>query len=954
MPAATLSPMMQQYRAARAAARDALLLFRMGDFYELFYDDAKTAARVLGLSLTSRDKGDDPVPMAGFPHHQLDSYLAKIIAAGHRAAICDQVEDAKQAKGIVQREVTRIVTPGTLTDDALLDPQASNFLAAVVPGAMATARSGHATMPTPSRGHATPCAGLAWIDVSTGRFHAAAFPIEQIADQLARIGPSELLISDDESQPLPAQWSNGTSITRRPAWTFGRTTAIETLAKHFGTKSLDGFGFDAESDAAGTLALRAAGAVLNYLAETQKSSLAHINQLVPYSSNDRLAIDPATRRSLELVATLRDGKREGSLLGVLDRTVTCLGARLLADWLAAPLTDVDGINARIDAVDEFVANASVTNQLRESLRQIYDIQRLLSRVTTGRASPRDLAFVGRTLACLPKIKAKLTGRASALLRDIETRLDLCADIRGSLEQALADDCPLSSKDGNFIRPGYRTDVDELRELMSGGKQWMAQYQTEECQRTGIGSMKIGFNSVFGYYLEVTHTHRDKVPAEYIRKQTLKNAERYVTPQLKEYEEKVLAAEDKLKTREYDLFIELRALVAAAAPRLQATADALAEVDVLAGLAELARSRNYVRPTVVADPVLDIDFGRHPVLDITEPEGTFVPNDVHCASSCANDEARMSNDECQDKSNSSFDIRHSTLPADSPLPAPGSLLLITGPNMAGKSTYIRQAALLTLMAQIGSFVPARRATIGVADRIFARVGASDELSRGQSTFMVEMTETARILNTATPQSLVILDEIGRGTSTYDGLSLAWSIVEHIHNTIGCRTLFATHYHELTDLEDQLPGVRNYNVAVKECDNQVMFLHQIVPGAADKSYGIHVAQLAGVPRSVNERAREVLELLESQHHAAENSIATFASAATPNPQPTALAPKSNHTNGSTTPRTSHWQLTLFGLEEYPLLDEIRATDLDTLDPQQALDLIHSWRQQLSESPVAAKAK
>jgi DNA mismatch repair protein MutS len=932
MPAAALSPMMQQYREARAAAEGALLLFRMGDFYELFYDDAKTAARVLGLSLTSRDKGDDPVPMAGFPYHQLDSYLAKIIAAGHRAAICEQVEDPKQAKGIVKREITRIVTPGTLTDDALLDPQASNFLAAVVQSSTKSA--------------ATPAA-IAWVDVSTGRFHAAAFPLEQIADQLARIAPSELLISDDDSQAVSPQWTNGASITRRPAWTFGRTTAIETLTKHFGTKSLDGFGFDAAADAADTLALRAAGAVLSYLAETQKASLAHINQLTPFSSSDRLAIDPATRRSLELVATLRDGKREGSLLGVLDRTVTCLGARLLADWLAAPLTDVSAISHRIDAVDEFVANSTVTSQLRESLRQIYDIQRLLSRVTTGRASPRDLAFVGRTLVCLPKIKAKLTGRTGALLRDIESRLDLCADIRGPLEQALVDDCPLTAKDGNFIRPGYRPDVDELRELMSGGKQWMAQYQAAEVERTGITSMKIGFNSVFGYYLEVTHTHRDKVPAEYIRKQTLKNAERYITPQLKEYEEKVLAAEDKLKAREYELFAELRDLVAAAAPRLQATADALAEVDVLAGLAELARSRNYVRPAVVADPILDIDFGRHPVLDITEPEGTFVPNDVHCAASCANDEIRMTNDECEGKSNSSFDIRHSSLSS-------GSLLLITGPNMAGKSTYIRQAALLTLMAQIGSFVPARRATIGVADRIFARVGASDELSRGQSTFMVEMTETARILNTASPRSLVILDEIGRGTSTYDGLSLAWSIVEHIHNTIGCRTLFATHYHELTDLEEQLPGVRNFNVAVKEWDNQVMFLHQIVPGAADKSYGIHVAQLAGVPRSVNERAREVLELLESQHHATENSVTALASAARPNPQPTAPATKPAATNGTTSSRTSPWQLTLFGLEEHPLLDEIRATDLDSLDPQQALDLIHSWQQQLSESPVAAKAK
>jgi DNA mismatch repair protein MutS len=627
---------------------------------------------------------------------------------------------------------------------------------------------------------------------------------------------------------------------------------------------------------------------------------------------------------LEIVATLRDGKREGSLLGTIDRTVSCLGARLLADWLAAPLTSVAAINGRIDAVDEFVANEGVTKQLRESLKQIYDIQRLLSRVTTGRASPRDLACVGRTLAHLPKIKAKLTGRTSELLRRLEERLDLCADVRGPLEQGLVDDCPLTTRDGNYIRPGYRSDVDELRELMAGGKQWMAQYQAAECGRTGIASMKVGFNQVFGYYLEVTHTHREKVPAHYIRKQTLKNAERYVTPELKEYEEKVLAAEDKLKQREYELFVELRELVASAASRLQSTADALAEVDVLAGLAELARSRNYVRPTVVAEPVLDIEFGRHPVLDITEPDGTFVPNDVQCV-------ARSEERGASDDDGSLLDPR-------------GSFLLITGPNMAGKSTYIRQAALLTLMAQLGSFVPARRATIGVADRIFARVGASDELSRGQSTFMVEMTETARILNTATPRSLVILDEIGRGTSTYDGLSLAWSIVEHIHDRIGCRTLFATHYHELTDLEDQLDGVRNFNVAVKEWDNQVMFLHQIVPGAADKSYGIHVAQLAGVPRAVNDRAREVLQWLESQHHRAEDDTAASAT----------KLPKSQSTsvNGAPPARPSHWQLTLFGVEEHPLLDEIRAANIDEMKPREALELVHSWQQRLIDEGSVAK--
>ena len=906
----TASPMMQQYHEAKAAAGDALLLFRMGDFYELFFDDAKIAARVLGLALTSRDKGDNPVPMAGFPYHQLDAYLAKIIAAGHRAAICEQVEDPKKAKGLVKREVTRIVTPGTLTDDALLNPSASNFLAAIA---------------HPTTGDA---AGLAWIDVSTGRFFAATFPTHELPDQLARIHPAELLVSDGVGT-LAEAWTQGIAVTRRPAWTFAHNAAIASLSKHFGTRSLDGFGFEVADNAADAAALRAAGAVLDYLTETQKASLAHVDRLQPYSASERLAIDPATRRSLELTETIRNGGREGSLLGVMDRTVTSLGARLLADWLAAPLVEVDVINMRLDAVAELVADPALTTSLRDALSQIYDIQRLLARVTTGRASPRDLSFVGRTLAILPKVKAKLTARTSGLLEQLEQRLDLCADVRGPLEQALVDECPLVARDGGFIRSGYRADLDELRELTAGGKQWMAEYQATECQRTGIPNIKVGFNSVFGYYLEITHAHRDKIPADYIRKQTIKNAERYITPELKEYEEKVLTAEERSKELELDIFTQLRELVAATAIRLQATANALAEVDALAGLAELARSRGYVRPTVVAEPVLEVDAGRHPVLDVTEPDGTFVPNGVECRGRNPNDEIRMPNDDGEPSSDSTFDIRHSSFP---------SFLLITGPNMAGKSTYIRQTALLTLMAQMGSFVPAKRATIGVADRIFARVGASDELSRGQSTFMVEMTETARILNTATPQSLVILDEIGRGTSTYDGLSLAWSIVEHIHERIGCRTLFATHYHELTDLEEQLTGVRNYNVAVKEWQDEVVFLHQIVPGAADKSYGIHVAQLAGVPRSVNERAREVLAWLEAQHQS--------------NVDESELPSVNGRVGRPASHATNHWQLTLFGGDDHPLLDEILAANLDALTPLEALRLLHSWQQRLAEERAAAK--
>ncbi|QDS97718.1 DNA mismatch repair protein MutS [Adhaeretor mobilis] len=880
-----LTPMMQQYHDAKQVAGDALLLFRMGDFYELFHEDATKAAGILGLSLTSRDKGDpkngkEPTPMAGFPHHQLDQYLAKIIAAGMRAAVCEQVEDPKEAKGIVRRDVTRIVSRGTVTDDTLLDPQSSNFLLAIAPYESSDRSA----------------CGLAWIDVSTGRFEATSVDPSRLGDELARIAPVELLVREDRP-PLPVEWSERRVVTSRPPWAFGQQAAKAALDKHFGPHALEGFGFN-ESDAP---ALAAAGAVLDYLVETQKASMAHIDRLVPHRTGSTLEIDESTRRSLEITKTIRDGTREGSLWGVLDRTITSMGARLLGDWLANPLTSVDTIVARHDAVEELLKNASLTTALRETLRSIYDMPRLLARITTGRASPRDLCFVARTLACLPKVKAKLADRTSARLEQLHTRIDLCGGIRKDLETALEEECPLTAREGGFIRSGFNAELDEQRELAKGGKQWIAKYQAEAIERTGIPSMKIGFNRVFGYYLEVTHAHRDKVPDDFIRKQTLKNAERYVTPELKEYEEKVLAAEERAQTLEYDLFVELRETVASAAKRLQATATALAEIDCLASLAELARSRNYVRPEMVDQAKLEIIGGRHPVLDVTEPEGTFVPNDVACKSR---------------------ESRVESLEED---PAEGaSFLLITGPNMAGKSTYIRQVALLTLMSQVGSFVPAEKATVGVADRIFARVGASDDLARGRSTFMVEMTETARILNTATPRSLVILDEIGRGTSTYDGLSIAWAVVEHLHNVVGCRTLFATHYHELTDLEAQLTGLANFNVAVQEHAGRVVFLHRIISGSADKSYGIHVAQLAGVPREVNERAADILEQLEAK---------------------SAQTGESDQRYRLDRPaKNGSLQMTLFEMADHPLLDEIRELDIDSMTPLEAFGKLSDWHEQL----------
>ncbi len=859
----TATPMMRQYQDAKAACPDAILLFRMGDFYELFHDDARTAARVLGLSLTSREKGENAIPMAGFPYHQLDAYLRKLIAAGLRVAICDQVEDPKQAKGIVRRELTRIVSRGTVTDDALLDPRENNFLAALVPGAMA---------------------GLAWVELSTGRFQAAQIPVEHLADELARVGPVECLLAEDAEPPAHVL-ADGLAVTRRPNWVFAQHAAQETLSKHFGTATLDGFGFD-EHDG---VAIRAAGAILEYLTETQKASLGHIDRLVPYRAGTTLEIDEATRRSLEISRTLRDGQREGSLLGVLDRTMTAMGSRQMSDWVANPLMDVAAINSRLDGVAELLADSVLNTNLRDSLKGMFDIERLLARVATGRASPRDLSCLARTLRAMPALKAKLTSRRSARLNELEAALDLCPELRAQLDAALQEDCPLLSREGGFVREGFSAELDALRELATGGKQWIARYQASEAERTGIPNLKVGFNNVFGYYLEVTNPHRDKVPTEYHRRQTVKNAERYVTPQLKEYEEKVLTADDKAKQLEYDIFIQLRDATAAEARRLRTTAAVLAELDCLAALADLARHRGYCRPQVVEEPQLRIVAGRHPVLDDQLAQGSFVPNDTSMG------------------------------------PDEGLVLLITGPNMAGKSTYIRQTALIALMAQIGSYVPAQEAVVGIADRIFARVGASDDLARGRSTFMVEMTETARILNTATARSLVILDEIGRGTSTYDGVSLAWSAVEYLHDRVGCRTLFATHYHELTDLTQSLAQLRNLNVAVREWQDEVVFLHKIIEGPADKSYGIHVARLAGVPRQVLERAKQILAQLE-QEHIDEGG-------------------KSKIGRRRRQARVGDLQLTLFAAAEHPLLDEIRAADVNQLRPIDALELVNRWQQKLA---------
>jgi DNA mismatch repair protein MutS len=884
-PNSTYTPMMQQYRELKARDPEALLLFRMGDFYELFGDDAERASALLGLTLTTRDrdKGADALPMAGFPYHQLEPYLARIVASGQRAAVCEQLEDPRLAKGIVKRDVVRVVTPGTLTDEALLDPRSANYLAAVCE----------------QKGKL----GLAWLELSTGRFQLCEASRTELIDDMTRLEPAEILVSETM---LDAPWIRTlrgltrAALTPRPSWDFVPDQARAALCGQFGTTTLSGFGI--EDDA---VEVSAAGALLAYLRETQRTALGHLTRLAPYRRSRTLALDAMTRRSLELTRTLRDGKRDGSLLAAIDQTATPMGARLLTEWLGSPLTDLDAIRQRQSVVAELVHEAALRHELRSQLTRAADLERLAARSGTGRANPRDLAALARTLGLLPRIKALITARQSTGLAELEAGLELCPEIREAIAEALVDEPPLAVKEGGLIRDGYHPALDELRELAKGGKTWIARFQAELARRTGIGGLKIGFNKVFGYYVEVTHAQAAgrELPTDFVRKQTVKNAERYITPELKEYEDKVLRAEEQARALEYELFTTLRDRVAADAPRLVQAGNVLARLDVLAALAELAARRGYTRPEIASDPVLEIEAGRHPVLDTLMPQGEFVPNDL-----------RMG-------------------------PDGGLVLLITGPNMAGKSTFIRQVALITLLAQVGSFVPARRARIGVADRLFARVGATDELGRGLSTFMVEMTETANILHNATNRSLVILDEIGRGTSTFDGVSLAWAIAEHLHDATDCRTLFATHYHELVDLEKTKPRLRNANVAVREQDGEIVFLHRIVPGGADQSYGIHVAKLAGVPSPVLDRATEILAFLETQHvsdvnaaHGAGGETIAGSGAVSPN---SAARPKTVPIRKVKSGRAL--QGSLFAALPEPLLEELRQIEPAQLNTEEAAELL-----------------
>ena len=823
------TPLMRQYWKIKDKHPGAVLLFRMGDFYETFEDDAVLVADVLGITLTKRGNGaSEDTPLAGFPHHALDQHLPKLVQAGHRVAVCEQLEDPKFARTIVKRGVTEIVTPGVAFRETLLAPKQSTYLAAVAWGV----------------GRDAGTAGVAFADASTGEFFVTEAPTERLGSLLQTIAPAEVVVDKRQTdqlakamaavQPGPLPFA----VTKQEDWVFGADFAEETLKRHFQTHSLKGFGVDGL--AAGTTA---AGACLYYLGETQKGRLPHLRRIRRYRADDHIALDPATKRALELVSSMNDGRRDGSLVGVLDQTLTPMGGRLLRQWLVRPLRDVSRITARLDAVDLFTTDARLRRGVREELRHVGDLERLCGKVCTNRASARDLVQLGLTLRQVPPIKSVLQGaEVPAYVERLEATLAPCQDTVDRIAATLSDEPPAQLSGGGTVREGFSDELDELRRVAGSGKEFLQELQARESRQTGIPSLKVGYNRVFGYYLEVSNTHRDKAPEAWIRKQTLVNAERYVTPELKHYEETILTAQDKIGVLEAQIVETLRMAVAEAVEPVQADARALAALDVLTCFAEVAERHGYVRPTVDDSLALDIEAGRHPVVERSLPAGeAFIPNSV-----------RMTG---------------GSEPGDA-----GQILVITGPNMAGKSVVLRQTGLIVLLAQVGSFVPATRAHVGAVDALFTRVGASDNLAAGESTFLVEMNETANILNNATERSLLLLDEVGRGTSTFDGLSIAWAIVEHLHETpaVAARTLFATHYHELNALAERLERVAPFRVTVQEHAGRVVFLRTLVPGGADHSYGIEVAKMAGLPAAVLARARDVLRHLEAHDVAGEVGV------------------------------------------------------------------------------------
>jgi DNA mismatch repair protein MutS len=856
---------MRQYNSIKQQVPNTLLMFRLGDFYELFYEDAVTAARELEITLTARNKEKGAaIPMCGVPYHAAEGYIARLIQKGYRVAICDQMEDAAVAKKLVKREVTRIVTPGTATDAHLLRSHENNYLAAV-------ARSG-------------PRAGVAHVDVSTGEFRVTELDTGEVSGALEHLGAREVLFPAD--LPLLTGGNPATRFLRTELedWIFSFDYADRTLRDHFQLLALDGCGLANRNAAVG-----AAGAILHYLRDTQRAALEHLDRPTYYDRSECMVLDAVTVRNLEMVEPLFAGEGE-TLLGALDQTMTGMGGRLLRQRLLRPSLDRPEIEARLDAVGELLQQTILRAELRKELSGILDLERLLAKITLGTAGPRELLALGRSLERLPKLKSCFETQQAVRLRKIYDLLDEVPEVRNNILEAIAEEPPVNLADGGAIRAGFNAELDELRDLSLNGRQVIAQIEARERTRTGIQSLKVRFNNVFGYYIEISKANLHLAPHDYERKQTLVNAERFTTPELKDYERKVLDAEEKILALEKELFGEVRKFAAAHAQRIKMTAAAIAELDVTSALAQVAAQNRYARPTFSDDGEMRIMAGRHPVIErlAQDDAGRFIPNDLFL--------------------NSSDNL----------------IALITGPNMGGKSTYLRQAALMVILAQMGSFVPADSASLPLVDRVFTRIGASDNLSRGRSTFMVEMTETAVILNTATPRSLIVLDEIGRGTATYDGLALAWAVVEHIHQHTRAKTLFATHYHELTELADQLDGVRNLQVAVKESGDHIIFLRKVEPGKADRSYGIEVARLAGLPRGVIQRAREVLKL----HEKTEQVV-----------------------TGELTPRAANEpvQIRLFEPVGHNIADRIRGLKLDELRPIEALQLLAELQEELKRSCV-----
>jgi len=881
--------MLQQYMEIKAAYEDAILFYRMGDFYEMFFDDAVAAAKILGITLTSRSSknAENKIPMCGVPHHAVSSYLAKLVKAGHRVAVCEQVEDPRQVKGgkIVKREVVRVVTPGVTTEEQLLDDKSNRYLGAI---SLSADKSGGPH-------------GAGYLDISTGEFLVSEHAdLEPLLDELSRMAPAELLVDESEEESGGEVIRSITGLlphlclTRRPEHTFHPETAREALLEHFQTLNLAGFG--CEHMEAG---ISAAGALLQYVSDTQKTACSHIEKLIPVNLEDVLIVDEPSRRNLELVQTIVGSSRKGSLLDTLDYTSTPMGARLLRRRLLFPLRDVEGIRRRLQAVELLFIDSRLRENLRSLLADVYDLERLNSRIVLGSANPRDLLAVRNTLDRLPAIKNLLAEIKEGALCRIGSDLDELPEIKSLLEKCIRDDAPLTLREGKIIREGFHPELDELITIQRDGRSMILALEAKERERTGIANLKIGFNKVFGYYLEVSRGQLANVPDYFIRKQTLVNGERFITPDLKEFESKVMGAEEKRLELEYRIFTDIRNQVASRSRNLLETAAHLARLDFFSCLAEAARRNRYVKPHVEDCKEITITEGRHPVIEQTLPAGRFVPNDIHL------------DQESEE------------------------VLIITGPNMAGKSTVLRQTALIVLMAQMGSFVPAEKADIGVVDRIFTRVGAMDDLRRGQSTFMVEMNETANILNNATENSLVILDEIGRGTSTFDGLAIAWAVAEDLvnKNNKGVKTLFATHYHELTELALTRNRVKNFNIAVREWNDSIIFLHKLMRGGTNRSYGIQVAALAGVPPKVVERAHEILKNIEQGEfdHFGKPRIA----ASTRQQDKNRRGVREKHPS----------QLSLFAPGNDPVREKLAAIQPDTLAPLEALNLLYELKK-LSE--------